>query len=76
MLPSARLEGILEVLNDPPAGYKEFCGKVIELTFQHVAETTFHFYTTHHHQEDDDSQSIVNSQYLSDDELMPHQMMQ
>ena len=41
MLHSNEFEGILDILNTNPEGYREFCGKYIELTFQHVTETLF-----------------------------------
>jgi len=56
------MEGILEVLNDPPKGYKEFCGRIIEANFQHVAETVF----SYHPHQNEDNESIAVS-ILEDD---------
>ena len=56
-------EGILDVLNDPPKGYKEFCGKLIELNFQHVVETKFNLAL----QKYSDVESLVSSHYFEDD---------
>jgi hypothetical protein len=36
--PEQEYTGLLEILNDPPAGQKQFCGKIIDLKFIHKLE--------------------------------------
>lgn len=61
--PVHNLEGILEVLNDPPNGYREFCGKYIELPFLHTTEWgRFHPMN----EKDIDNTSVAVSEYIED----------
>ena len=57
---NSNFEGILELLNEAPAGIKVFCGKQIYAKFQHVLETKFIHAKV--------SEDIYESEYCSDDE--------
>ncbi len=50
-------EGILEILRTSPKESKEFCGKIIDLQFQHTVETDFS------HFKNSDEMSIYSSCY-------------
>jgi len=50
-------QGILEIFNDPPKGMKMFCGKLLDLKFQHVVETRFKL------QMFNDNESVYSSHY-------------
>ena len=67
LVPSDQIyEGILEIFNSPLKGKKQFCGKYIELSFQHVVETIF----PNVFNIDDDMLSVAESEYIEEQEYI------
>ena len=62
--PEQNYVGLLEIFNSSSKGKsKYFCGKYIDLTFQHTVETEFPNFRTV-----DDNMSVMESEYLSEPE--------
>ena len=67
--PAQNYEGIMDIFNEAPPGKKLFCGKQIEVTFQHVLETQFSMIQIRVSRENAQQEEVIyESEYYSSDE--------